>query len=185
VAPGAAPRLNPFRVNFRELYERHLARHSQYGINVLHLVAVVGMYLAWFALAVRVLGLVVSPANAPWLLLAILTPYFLALALNLPPRLLAAAAPCMAAPVAVFAVPPLPEGLARVPLWLMVPLTLAVAVGCHKFQLWSHKIYDRAGDMTEFNKKYKKGKALFALLAFYELPLLLNYLLFDRKSWSS
>ena len=38
--------MNPFRVNFQELYARHLCRHSQYGINVIHVAAVFGIYLA-------------------------------------------------------------------------------------------------------------------------------------------
>jgi hypothetical protein len=39
--------------------------------------------------------------------------------------------------------------------------------------------------MTAFNRKYRKGPVLFVLLLFYELPLLLNYLLFDRKNWTA
>ena len=55
---------------------------------------------------------------------------------------------------------------------------------CYKLQTWSHKIYNFKKDMTEFNKKYPKGVTLFLLLSLYELPILLNYLCFDRKSWS-
>ena len=45
--------MNLFKVNFLELYERHLCRHSQYGINVIHLISVIGSYLALFAIAFR------------------------------------------------------------------------------------------------------------------------------------
>jgi hypothetical protein len=37
--------------------------------------------------------------------------------------------------------------------------------------------------MSAFDDKYKKGKVLFALLALYELPILLQYLAFGRKDW--
>ena len=30
--------------------------------------------------------------------------------------------------------------------------------------------------MTEFNKKYAKGRVLFVVLLFYEVPIVLNYL---------
>ena len=53
----------------------------------------------------------------------------------------------------------------------------------YKVQAWSHKVYNVARDMTEFNTKYKKGFALFVLLSIYEMPLLLNYLVFDKNNW--
>jgi hypothetical protein len=37
--------------------------------------------------------------------------------------------------------------------------------------------------MTAFNAKYRKGPALFVLLSLYELPILLNYLVFGRRDW--
>jgi hypothetical protein len=38
--------------------------------------------------------------------------------------------------------------------------------------------------MTEFNRKYSKGSVLFIILLFYEVPIVLNYLVFGRKDWA-
>ncbi len=38
--------------------------------------------------------------------------------------------------------------------------------------------------MTEFNRKYTKGYVLFVVLLIFEVPLVLNYLIFDRKNWT-
>jgi hypothetical protein len=150
------------------LYQRHLCRHSQYGLNVAHLATVVGCYLGLFAVAQWLV-------DSPWVLLAIPLPYFAVLAFNVPLRVLLASLVFVAAFFALFfELPPLP-------LWLAV---LLVPV-CHILQNWSHKIWTRERDMTQFRGKYKKGLALFVLLSFYELPLLLNYLVFDRKNWSA
>ncbi len=112
---------------------------------------------------------------APWFLAAIPLPYLAVLAVNVPARVLLACVLFVAAFLAGFlALPP-------VPLWsaiLLVPM-------CHVLQNWSHRIWTRERDMTAFRAKYRKGPALFTLLSFYELPLLLNYLLFDRKNWSA
>jgi hypothetical protein len=35
--------------------------------------------------------------------------------------------------------------------------------------------------MTEFNAKYPKGRLLFVVLLVYDLPILLNYLVFDTQ----
>jgi hypothetical protein len=113
---------------------------------------------AWLARLVEV----------PWLPLALLGPYLGVLALNVPARVLAACVAFVALFVAGFlALPPLP-------LWLC-PVLLALS---HQLQNWSHRLWDRETDMTEFNRKYRKGPALFFLLLLYELPILLNYLLF-------
>ena len=55
----------------------------------------------------------------------------------------------------------------------------------YKLQAWNHKVFTVARDMTEYNKKYTKGPVLFVVLLFLEVPLVLNYLVFDRKSWAS
>ena len=55
----------------------------------------------------------------------------------------------------------------------------------HWFQIWNHKVYDKQLDMGDFTGKYQKGPVLFVLLSIYELPILLNYLVFDRKNWTS
>jgi hypothetical protein len=160
--------MNLFRVNFQELYKRHLCRHSQFGINVIHLAAVFGSYLALFALALKVAG-------SPWALLAILVTYLAALSLNLPLHVLLASLLFVALfCVLLFYLPP-------VPIWA----ALVLLILSHKGQAWSHKIYTCERDMTEFDKKYKKGVLLFVILSLYELPILLNYLCFDRKNWSA
>ncbi|HEY7314530.1 MAG TPA: hypothetical protein VH643_34600 [Gemmataceae bacterium] len=64
--------MNLFKVHFRELYERHLCRHSQYSINVIHLLSVISSYLALFALAFRLFDNV-------WVWLAVPVLYFLLL----------------------------------------------------------------------------------------------------------
>jgi hypothetical protein len=163
-----APRLNLLKVNFQELYERHLCRHSQYGLNLAHLATVVGCYLGIF-------GLLAWPLESPWVLAAVPLPYFAVLAFNVPLRVLLASVVFVTAFFAFFfAVSPLPLWLAV----LLIPL-------CHLLQSWSHKVWTRERDMAEFGKKYKKGRTLFVLLSFYELPLLFNYLVFDRKNWSA
>jgi hypothetical protein len=156
--------MNLFRVNFSELYERHLCRHSQFGINVLHIVAVLGIYLCLYAIVQHILGI-------DWPLFAIAGVHVALLALNLPFRVLAVTASFLGAAIAlVIWLPPLP-------IWVYI---LAI-YPLYKIQAWSHRIYRVELDMTEFNKKYKKGCLLFILLSIYEVPILLNYLLFDKE----
>jgi hypothetical protein len=151
-------------VNFQELYARHLCRHSQYGINVIHLATLVGTYLALFGIVSWLFG-------SWWPLLAIVVPYLLALVFNLPVRVFLVLLVFTATLLALFfAVPELP-------VWVYPILIYAF----YKLQNWSHKLYTVEKDMKEFNKKYPKGFALFILLSLYELPLLLNYLVFDRR----
>ena len=91
--------------------------------------------------------------------------YLVILAVNLPFRVFVVNAACLAAIfAAVFALPTLSW-------WWYVPAILVF----HRIQVWSHMIYTRALDMTDWNKKYPKGFALFVLLSVYELPILLNY----------
>jgi len=159
--------------DFQELYRRHLCRHSQLGINVAHLGSVAITYFGAFLLVRHLLALLEAPW---WLLPAALVPYFLVLALNLPPRLLAVSVVGFALILlGVFALPPLPT-------WLVVVLSVALIALGHKSQAWSHRIWDYEADMTEFSAKYQKGPGLFLLLSVYELPILLNYLLFAGRS---
>jgi len=155
--------MNPLRANFAELYQRHLCRHSQFGLNVNHLIAVAGTYLALFGIVYWLGGW--------WALAAVTVPYLAVLAANVPPRVFAVLLVAVAALFGLFAV--LPD----LPVWVY-PIVIVV---CHQFQLWGHKFYVIERDMTEFNQKYKKGPALFVLLSLYELPILLNYLVFGRR----
>jgi hypothetical protein len=153
-------------VEFNELYARHLCRHCQFGINVAHLVALLG---TWFG----VYGAVYWLVRSEWVLVALAAGYLLAMVLSLPLRVLLASAAFMAGLVALVLCVPL------LPIWaylLMVPVW-------YKLQSWSHRVFTAATDMTEFNKKYRKGWVLFVVLLIYEIPLVLNYLLFDRKNW--
>jgi hypothetical protein len=166
--------MNLFKVNFQELYERHLCRHSQYGINVIHIAAVLGIYLA-LAGIIRCLG------GPGWLLLGIILAHLAIVASNVPVRVLLGNALFMTLFFGVVLLLPKPGT------WLLSLLWFAVYIVAiplfYRIQAWSHKIYNVERDMTEFNKKYRKGFVLFVLLSIYELPLLLNYLVFDKNNW--
>ena len=43
---------------------------------------------------------------------------------------------------------------------------------------------DQSKDMTDYNKRFPKGFVLFVVLLINEVPICLNYLLFDRKNWA-
>jgi len=159
--------MNPLRANFRELYQRHLCRHSQYGLNVNHLVAVAGTYLGLFGIIYWLGGW--------WALAAVTVPYLAVLALNVPARVFAVLLVAVAGLYGLFA------ALPDLPVWVYA----IVIVVCHRVQQWGHKVYTIERDMTAFNQKYPKGPALFVLLALYELPILLNYLVLDRQSWTA
>jgi len=162
--------MNLLNVNFRELYERHLCRHSQYGINVAHLAAVTATYVAVFQV-IRLLSPDLPTAVA--LSIAGSAAYLLIVQRNLPQRPLMATGVFLAAVLAVtFATPAWP--------WWVPPL---VIVAAHLAQNLSHRYYDHASDMTAFHSTYRKGPALTALLTLYELPILLNYLVFGREDW--
>ena len=156
--------LSLLRVDFADLYARHLCRHSQFGINVVHLASLVGV---WYGVYAALYWL----TRAEWLPAALAAAYLGVVALNAPARVGVATAAFLALFVA--AVLWLPE----LPVWVylvMVPVF-------YKIQSWSHKLWTAEADMTEFNKRYPKGFVLFVVLLIYEVPLVLNYLLFDRK----
>jgi hypothetical protein len=157
-------------VEFDELYARHLCRHSQLGINVAHLGALFGIWYAVYAAAYALSG-------TPWVPVALAGAYFLVLLPSTPLRVLAAVALFLGVLVAaVVSVPPLPA-------WAFWAYLLAVPL-CYKLQAYSHKVWDVERDMTEFNRKYTKGFVLFVVLLFYEVPIVLNYLVYDRKRWA-
>jgi hypothetical protein len=170
--------VNPLSVDFKELYQRHLCRHSQFGINVEHLLCVIGTYLALYGLLVRVVWTLLPPQYALWAPVAVVVPYLAVLAPNLPPRVFLAALAFLALFFAVFFAL-VTAGLPTWPVWIY-PLAVLVF---YKLQAWSHKVYSKESDMTYFNQKYPKGLALFVLLSIYELPILLNYLFFGKRDW--
>src|SRR5262245_42825795 len=154
--------MNPLRANFAELYQRHLCRHSQFGINVIHLLSLVGIYWCLYSLAYSLLETV-------WPLVALVVLYLGVVAFNVPFRVFVLTAVFASLLLGlVVAVPLLPFWVYLLPLY---PL--------YKIQIWSHRLYDRALDMTEINKKYPKGFALFVLLTTYEVPIQLNYLFLE------
>jgi len=157
--------MNLFRVDFQELYRRHLCRHSQFGLNVWHLIAVAGVYFALFGIAFALPG-------APWIVGSVLTAYFVILACNIPLSLLFLNFLLIGILLLGFRVVP------EVPVWVHVVMLLI----WHRFQVWQHRIYHQSADMSEFASKYQKGLALFVVLAVYELPILLNFLVFDGRS---
>lgn len=160
--------MNPFKVDFQELYRRHLCRHSQFGINVLHLVGVAGIYIALYAIAFALPG-------SKWIVVTALAAYFTLLAFNIPPRLLLANVAFVMLLLSIYLLLP------HVSVWVYVVLIFV----WHRFQIWNHKVYDKEQHMGEFDGKYQKGPLLFLLLSIYELPILLNYLVFDRRNWTS
>jgi hypothetical protein len=156
------------RVDFMDLYARHLCRHSQFGINVAHLAALFGVWLG-------VYGAIYWLIHVEWLPVVLAACYLTLVAVNAPPRVCVATAVFLA--VFVAAVLWLPE----LPVWaylVMIPVF-------YKLQSWSHKVFTVERDMTEFNKRYPKGFVLFVVLLIYEVPLILNYLFFDRKQWTA
>jgi hypothetical protein len=153
--------MNLLRPDFTELYQRHLCRHSQWGINVQHLVGVTVTYLC-------LCGLVRAVAGSTWPLAVCSLMYLGIIFSNAPLRIALATAAFVALVSLIFlALPPLA--------WWIYIVVILVA---YKIQAWTHRYWDVAFDMTEFDKKYKKGFGLFLLLSICELPILLAYLLF-------
>jgi hypothetical protein len=161
-----APAVRIWSIDFQELYERHLRRHSQFGNNVAHVLCLIGVYFGLY-------GLAYSLIPSRWILVLIAVPYLMLLLLNVPFHVWCLTALFLAGCFAgLAAVPPLP-------VWCYPIFTLVF----YKLQSWSHKAFTKSRDMTEFEKKYPKGLSLFCLLSIYELPVLLNYLVFGRKDW--
>jgi hypothetical protein len=156
-----------WRVDFPDLYARHLCRHSQFGINVVHLISLFGLWFGVYATAYRLVG-------ESWLPVVLALAYLGLVAVNAPVRVCVATAVFLV--VFVSAILWLPE----LPIWvylLMIPVF-------YKVQSWSHKVWTISNDMTEFNQRFPKGFVLFVVLLINEVPICLNYLLFDRKSWT-
>jgi hypothetical protein len=167
------------RVEFGELYERHLCRHSQFGINVAHLAALFGVWFGVYGLlywqTVHVFRYFQIGLGAEWVPAVAALAYLLVLAPNVPVRVGLATGVFLALFLAaLFCLPELPFWVYL----LMVPVL-------YKLQSWSHLVWSVGTDMTGFNKKYTKGFVLFVVLLIYEVPLVLNYLVFDRKHWTA
>ena len=159
--------LSLLHIDFQDLYERHLCRHSQFGINVVHLAALIGVWGG-------VYGILYLLVPFEWLPILLALVYLAVVAANAPVRVSLATAVFLAAFLAAGFWAP------QLPLWAY----LLLIVVCYKIQSWSHKVFSTAKDMTDFNRKYPKGWALFVVLLFFEVPFALNYLIFDKRNWS-
>ena len=168
--------MNILRINFYELYQRHLCRHGQFGINVWHIIAVYGVYFSLCslaAIAVRFLLPQITPTSRCCVLILLFVPYFALLVRNIPiPVFLLTFLSSILLIAAAVATP-------GIPFWLHLILIPA----WHRVQLLSHRRYTLHHEMSAFDHTYKKGRTLFVLLAVYELPILLQYLAFGRKDW--
>ena len=164
--------MNLFRINFDEIYRRHLCRHGHFGINILHLLAVVGIYISIFGLVGAVIQRI-DAAHEREILLGLTLPWFLVVAFNVPVRVTVATGLFVLLLLAGY------NALPAVPFWAWIILIFVM----HRFQQWSHSVYHMHRDMSEFSQKYRKGFVLFVLLLVYELPVLLNYLLFGSRDW--
>lgn len=169
--------MNILRINFNELYRRHLCRHSQFRLNVLHLLAVYGIYFSIYSLAAIIVRTLTPEQDfaGQALILAILSiPYLVLLLANIPFMMLIATAVSIVLIICVALLE------STIPFWGHMILIVL----WHRFQLWSHRRYSLHRDMSEFKTKYRKGPYLFILLAVYELPILLYYLISGRRDWT-
>lgn len=168
--------MNILSINFPELYQRHLCRHGQFGINVWHIIAVYGVYFSLVslpAIAVRALLPQATVITQYSVLFLLSVPYLAVLLRNIPWTVFSLSALSVwLLIVAAVATP-------GIPFWLHLILIPA----WHRVQLISHRHYTVHHDMSAFDQTYKKGRTLFLLLAVYELPILLQYLAFGRKDW--
>ena len=156
-------------INFDEVYQRHLGRHSQFGINVLHLIAVYGVYFSVFSIARSAVSAGLPQLSTPErtvLLFGLSVPWLAVLMWNVRtgPLLLSVLSAMLLSLAA--AVQPLPLWLAIVslPAW-------------HQLQQLSHRWYTEHRDMSRFAPGYPKGARLVIMLAVFELPILLHYFL--------
>lgn len=158
--------VHPLKINFHELYRRHLCRHSQFGLNALHLVAVAGIYVSLYRIVLAIPG-------SQWILLLGLLVYLAVLFAKVPFRV------WLVSTTAVIVLLASAIAAPELPIWFY----LGVIVFLHWFQNWSHRFYTKTFDMSEFKERYPKGFSLFFTLSLFELPILVNYLAFDRRNW--
>lgn len=169
-------KISLFRIDFSEIYRRHLYRHCQFGLNVQHLIAVYGIYYSVYSLVGILIRHLLPQLDvaAQAVTLAVLSiPYLGVLTANIPVTSLTATVASIALLIAVSI------QQTSIPFWVHI----ALIVTWHRFQLWSHKRYTLYRDMSEFESRYRKGTHLFVLLAIYELPILLHYFLAGRRDW--
>ena len=167
--------LSLWRVDFAGIYTRHLGRHSQFGINANHLLA---LFMLWFGIYAFLtqfatyLGLPYA-----WALpIVMASAYLCVVSVKSPLHVIVATALFLVALVGgVLLLPPLP-------VWGFPLFLILIPLG-YKFQSWGHKVWTVAADMSEFNRRYPPGRDLNVVLLFYEVPICLNYLVFRRNDW--
>jgi hypothetical protein len=171
-SPASAPAPAPaarcpgvLAASFEELYERHLCRHAQWGNNAIHLVAVLGAYFGAF-------GLACGLAGGRWPLLAAAGLHLAVIARRIPWRLVATI------PVLVALLYVLLGAAPALPLWAYPVAGFA----SYKLQNVGHLVDTVERDMSRFAAKYPKGPGLTRLLLVYEMPILIEFLVFDRRS---
>jgi hypothetical protein len=111
--------------------------------------------------------------GAEWPLVVMALAYLALVAVNSAARVLVATAIFMALFLAAVI------WLPALPLWayvVMIPVF-------YEIQQLSHKVWTVEKDMTAFEERYPKGQVLFVILLIFEVPLVLNYLVFGRKDW--
>ena len=72
--------MHPFKIEFVELFQRHLCRHSHFGVNVIHLITLLGIWCSFAGILYGVLPLPV--------LMTLGTLVFTLVAVNTPNRLM-------------------------------------------------------------------------------------------------
>lgn len=175
MSTATARPLSLLHVDFEGLYTRHLGRHSQFGVNANHLMA---LYLLWFGIysfvtqGARYLGLP-SPWSVP---VGLAVAYLAVVGLHSPTRVILATAAFLTLFVASVLAVPAVSGWA-IPLFLVL-----IPIG-YKIQSWGHKVWTAAADMSDFNRRFPPGRNLNLVLLFYEIPICLNYLAYRRKDW--
>ena len=176
MSAGTTQRLSLLGFDFEGIYARHLGRHSQFGINIAHLVALCGIWFGIYAAidqGARHLGL----RNSWPIPVAMALAYLATICVNAPASVIAATAVYLALLVSsVVALPILP-------VWSILAFLALIPIS-YKVQAWSHRIWTKAADMSEFNKVFPPGRDLNIVLLFFEVPICLKYLLFCPKDWS-
>ena len=159
--------INLLSIEFEELYQRHLCRHSQIGINVIHLITLLGIWYSAY-------GIIYWMIPSPWIMVALGIFFFILVVSSLPILVLTA--------TMLFFI-----GVCLLVYYASLPWIwsyLVILFTSHKIQQWSHKIYKLENDMTKFNQKYPPSNLLFFVLLLYEVPIVLNYLIFRHQDWS-
>jgi hypothetical protein len=176
MSTATIPRLSLLALDFAGLYTRHLGRHSQAGINVAHLIALYGIWFGIYASLDQGARLMHLPAS--WLVVVIMAAGYLAtISINSPPAVIAVTTAFMA--LFVTSVLSLPD----LPAWSIVAFLALIPI-CYKLQSYSHRIWTKAADMSDFNKRFPPGRDLNIVLLFYEVPICLNYLVFRPMDWT-